>query len=49
MATETISATLSVAAQQARRRRVRRSALLFGAIAAAFYLGFIVLIVIRGR
>jgi hypothetical protein len=49
MASEALSAALSVAAQQARRRRVRRSALTFGAIAAAFYLGFIVLILIRGR
>jgi len=49
MATEAVSATLSATAQQARRRRVRRSALLFGAIAAAFYLGFIVLILMRGR
>ena len=49
MATEAVSAALAGTAQQARRRRVRRSALLFGAIAAAFYLGFIVLIVIRGR
>ena len=30
------------------RRRVRRSALLWALIAAAFYLGFIVLAVIRG-
>jgi len=30
-----------------RRRRVRRSALLFGAIAAAFYLGFIILSLVR--
>ena len=49
MATEALSTPLSVAAQQARRRRVRRSALLFGALALAFYVGFIVLIVIRGR
>ena len=30
------------------RRRVRRSALLWGLIAAAFYLGFIVIAVVRG-
>lgn len=30
-----------------RRRRVRRSALLFGAIALAFYLGFIILSLVR--
>jgi len=33
----------------ARRRRVRRTAILFGLIAAAFYLGFIVMSVIRSR
>jgi hypothetical protein len=31
-----------------RRRRVRRSALLWARIAAAFYLGFIVLTLVRG-
>jgi hypothetical protein len=31
----------------ARRRKVRRTAILFGLIAAAFYLGFIVMSVIR--
>jgi hypothetical protein len=36
---------LEVSAQQ--RRRVRRSALLWGLIAAAFYLGFIVLSLVR--
>jgi predicted nucleic acid-binding Zn ribbon protein len=30
------------------RRRVRRSALLWALIAAAFYLGFIVLTLVRG-
>jgi hypothetical protein len=30
-----------------RRRRVRRSALLFGAIAAAFYFGFIIMSLVR--
>jgi hypothetical protein len=32
---------------QQRRRRVRRTALLFGLIAAAFYFGFIAMSVIR--
>ena len=31
-----------------RRRRVRRSAMLFGVIAAAFYVGFIVMMLARG-
>ena len=31
-----------------RRRRVRRSAILFGVIAAAFYLGFIAMMLARG-
>jgi len=31
-----------------RRRRVRRSAILFGLIAAAFYLGFIAMMLVRG-
>jgi len=30
-----------------RKRRIRRSALLYGGIALAFYLGFIVLAVVR--
>jgi hypothetical protein len=32
----------------AQRRRIRRSALLWAAIAAAFYLGFIVMAVVHG-
>jgi hypothetical protein len=32
----------------AQRRRVRRSALLWGLIAAAFYVGFIVMTLLRG-
>ena len=32
----------------AQRRRVRRSALLWGLIAAAFYVGFIVMALLRG-
>jgi hypothetical protein len=31
-----------------RRRRVRRSAILFAVIAAAFYFGFIALMLVRG-
>jgi hypothetical protein len=31
-----------------RGRRIRRSALLYGGIALAFYLGFIVLALVRG-
>ena len=30
-----------------RRRRVRRSAILFGLIAAGFYVGFIVMMLVR--
>ena len=33
--------------ETARRRKVRRTAILFGLIAAAFYFGFIVMSVIR--
>jgi hypothetical protein len=33
--------------EAARRRKVRRTAILFGLIAAAFYFGFIVMSVIR--
>ncbi|HVN46190.1 MAG TPA: hypothetical protein VMT66_13260 [Steroidobacteraceae bacterium] len=33
----------------AQRRRLRRSALLWATVAAAFYLGFIVLAVLRSR
>ena len=40
------TANLQVGTEQ--RRRVRRSALLWASIAAAFYLGFIVLAVVRG-
>ena len=32
---------------EAQRRRVRRSAILFGLIAAGFYVGFIVLMLVR--
>jgi hypothetical protein len=34
---------------EARRRRVRRSAVLFALIAAAFYFAFIVMAVIRAK
>jgi hypothetical protein len=36
------------AGQAERRRRVRRSAILFAVIAAAFYFGFIALMLVRG-
>jgi hypothetical protein len=35
--------------EAARRRRVRRTAILFGLIAAAFYFGFIVMSVLRAH
>lgn len=35
-------------ATERQRRRVRRSALLWALVAAAFYLGFIVLALLRG-
>jgi len=41
-------ATADLQASTEQRRRVRRSALLWASIAAAFYLGFIVLAVMRG-
>lgn len=34
--------------EKARRRRVQRSAILFALIAAAFYFGFIALMLVRG-
>jgi hypothetical protein len=37
----------SPAGQAERRRRVRRSAILFAVIAAAFYFGFIALMLLR--
>jgi len=40
-----MAADLQASVEQ--RRRVRRSALLWAAIAAAFYLGFIVLAIMR--
>jgi hypothetical protein len=41
-------AAADLQADSEQRRRVRRSALLWALIAAAFYLGFIVLAVVRG-
>ena len=41
-------AAAGMEAIEQQRRRVRRSALLWALIAAAFYLGFIVLAVVRG-
>jgi hypothetical protein len=41
-------AAVTVDPEQARRRRVRRSALLWALIAAGFYAGFIVLTLVRG-
>jgi hypothetical protein len=35
--------------ETARRRKVRRTAILFGLIAAAFYFGFIVMSVLRAK
>ena len=35
-------------AEQARRRRVRNSAIFWALIAAGFYLGFVVLALVRG-
>ena len=40
-------AAAGMEASSEQRRRVRRSALLWGLIAAAFYLGFIVLSLVR--
>ena len=36
------------AGEAERRRRVRRSAILFAVIAAAFYFGFIAMMLVRG-
>jgi hypothetical protein len=41
-------AAAGLEASHAQRRRVRRSALLWGLIAAAFYVGFIVMAVVHG-
>jgi hypothetical protein len=35
--------------EEARRRKVRRTAILFGLIAAAFYVAFIVMSVLRAK
>jgi hypothetical protein len=36
-----------IQSDEARRRKVRRTAILFGLIAAAFYCGFIVMSILR--
>jgi hypothetical protein len=41
--------SLSPAEQAERRRRAKRAAVLLGAVAAAFYIGFIVLTFFRGQ
>ena len=41
-------AAADLEASHEQRRRVRRSALLWGLIAAAFYIGFILIAVVRG-
>ncbi len=43
-----MAAVLSAGADAARRRRVRISAIVWSLVAAFFYVGFIVLIVVRG-
>jgi hypothetical protein len=42
------SAVVAPEDETERRRRIRRAALLYGGIALAFYLGFIVLALLRG-
>jgi uncharacterized membrane protein (DUF485 family) len=39
---------ITAPAERALRRRVRRTALLLAAVAAAFYFGFIILTLVRG-
>jgi len=41
-------AAVGTEADAEQRRRVRRSAWLWGLVAAAFYLGFIVMSIVRG-
>jgi ferric-dicitrate binding protein FerR (iron transport regulator) len=48
MQPHTRTAPTAPSAEDPRRRRVRRSALLFALIAAAFYFGFIVMTLVRG-
>ena len=48
MQPHTSTAPAAPSAEDPRRRRIRRSALLFALIAAAFYFGFIVMTVVRG-
>jgi len=49
MQPHTRTAPAAPSAEDPRRRRVRRSALLFALLAAAFYFGFIVMTLVRGR
>lgn len=49
MQPHTRTAPAAPSAEDPRRRRVRRSALLFALIATAFYFGFIVMTLVRGR
>jgi hypothetical protein len=44
-----MAAVLTSAQEQARRRRVRRSALLWALVAGGFYFAFIVLSLVRAR
>ena len=39
---------LPAALDEERRRRVRRSAIVFGLVAVGFYVGFIVMMLVRG-
>ena len=48
MQPHTSTAPAAPSAEDPRRRRVRRSALLLALIAAALYVGFIVMTVVRG-
>jgi hypothetical protein len=48
MQPHTSSASAAPPDEGPRRRRVRRSALLFALIATAFYFGFIVMTLVRG-
>ena len=48
MQPHTSTAPAAPSAEDPRRRRVRRSALVFALIAAAFYFGFILMTLVRG-
>jgi hypothetical protein len=43
-----LTAPAAVPAEEARRRSVRRTAIVFALIAAGFYFGFIVMMLVRG-